>query len=124
MRTEVPLVGAQLSANVGWAYANAAVHTPGAVLRGAGVGQLRVGGVKSLTMTRKVQVLIRPTPSVAFHCTVVMPLGKVAVLVLASVALAIWAGPVMVLMDSTARALHTPRIYIDAVLATGGAPAP
>ena len=81
MRTAVPLVGGQLSANVGLVYVTVAVHKPGAALTGAGVGQFRVGASKSFTMTRKVQVLVRPAPSVAFHCTVVMPLRNVAVLV-------------------------------------------
>ena len=56
---------------------------------GAGVGQVSVGASRSFTMTRKVQVLVNPTPSVAFHWTVVMPLGKVAVLV-GALALAIF----------------------------------
>jgi multicomponent K+:H+ antiporter subunit D len=54
----------------------------------------------------------------------VIEAGPVAVLVLASVALAVWAGPVMVLVDSTASALNVPHVYIDAVLATGGVATP
>ena len=39
-------------------------------------GQLMVGAWVSFTVIRKVQVLVRPTPSVAFNCTTVMPFGK------------------------------------------------
>ena len=44
------------------------------------VQEVNVGASVSLTITRKVQVLVCPTPSVAFHCTVVVPFGNVALL--------------------------------------------
>ena len=40
------------------------------------LGQEMVGACVSFTVTRKVQVLVRPAASVAFHCTVVMPFGN------------------------------------------------
>ena len=39
-------------------------------------GQEMVGACVSFTVTRKVQVLVRLAPSIAFHVTVVWPIGN------------------------------------------------
>jgi hypothetical protein len=45
-------------------------------------GQAKAGASVSLTVTRKEQVLVNPAPSVALHVTVLIPLWKVAMLLL------------------------------------------
>ena len=89
------------------------------------VTMVLAGGLAGLIALSRMGILLfwtvseRTTPRLR-----VIEAGPVAVLVLASVALAVWAGPVMVLVDSTASALNAPHVYIDAVLATGGVAAP
>ena len=56
------------------------LQAPDPVLALIGEGQVMVGDSVSFTMMRKVHVLALPAPSVAFHCTMVVPLGNVALL--------------------------------------------
>lgn len=79
-RTAVPLVGAQLSVNVGAAKVVVAVQAFDGVVRLIAAGHVNEGACVSLTITRNVQVFVKPAASVALHITVVMPLAKVALL--------------------------------------------
>jgi multicomponent K+:H+ antiporter subunit D len=89
------------------------------------VAMVLIGGVACLVALSRMGILLfwtlseRTTPRLR-----VIEAGPVALLVLASIALAVWAGPVMVLMESTASALNTPQVYIDAVLSSGRVAAP
>ena len=79
-RTAVPLVGAQLSVNAGAEYATVAKHAFAGVFTLMAAGHVSDGACVSLTTTRNVHVLDKPTASVARQVTVVMPLAKVALL--------------------------------------------
>ena len=71
------LVGkAQLSVTLGSAKEKTAWQRPGLVPTAWLGGQTIPGACESVTPTVKVQVAVRPAPSVAFHCTVVTPIGK------------------------------------------------
>ena len=91
----------------------------------AAAGWLDAGGLAGLIALSRMGILLfwtvseRTTPRLR-----VIEAGPVALLVLASIALAVWADPVMVLMQSTAGALNTPELYIDAVLSSGRIAAP
>ena len=67
---------AQLSVAVGLEYDAVALHWPGAAVTEMFIGQLTMGGCASVTVTVKVQLLVKPTPSVARHTTVFVPFGK------------------------------------------------
>ena len=69
---------AQLSAAVGLEYITTALHTPLVIVPVALIlaGQVIVGATLSVTVTVKEQVLVLPAPSVAFHTTMLLPLGK------------------------------------------------
>jgi len=71
--TEPPV---QLSVNVALAYVATAVQSPGSVVLDWLGGQVIVGAWVSFTVMRNVHVLVRPTASVAFQVTVVMPFRK------------------------------------------------
>ena len=79
-RTAVPLVGVQLSVNVGAAKVVVAEQAFDGVVRLIAAGHVKDGACVSLTTTRNVQVLLKPAASVALHVTVVGPLAKVALL--------------------------------------------
>ena len=76
----MPLVGAQLSVNVGAAKVVVAEQAFDGVVRLIAAGHVKDGACVSLTTTRNVQVLLKPAASVALHVTVVGPLAKVALL--------------------------------------------
>ena len=68
----------QLSNAVGVVYATTALHWPASLLRTILAGQVMAGGVISVTVTVKEQVLVFALRSVAFHTLVLIPTGKVA----------------------------------------------
>lgn len=57
-----------------------AAHVPVPALALIGGGHVKAGGSISVTVIRKVQVLVCPAPSVTIHCTVVKPFWNVALL--------------------------------------------
>ena len=80
IRVDMPLVGAQLSVKVGLVYVATALQVLAAVDKLMAAGQVSVGAWVSFTVTRKVQVLVNPAPSVALQVTILAPFGKVAML--------------------------------------------
>lgn len=100
-----------------------------AVTRFMATGQVIVGASVSFTVTRKVQILVSPAPSVVLHVTVLIPFWKVEVL-LAPLAVGVvpplihWGWPVDKLQLSDAAgveydttALHWPASVLRTKLA-------